>query len=198
MSTPEDPALRALEKALEAEQERSRDADTQLRELQKQELAIAREILPVQGPPSAAMPQPTSGWTVDTAMAHLLALRQADREFYAERHRAEEKFQQERDRRLSEVAIEREKALKIKETADLAALGLAREIQTYKDEKANELRSQIESERGSYVTKTEAKPFFDFIIALQGRTQGIGSTANVGYLIAVLVLAGVSLWLGTR
>ena len=49
----------------------------------------------------------------------------------------------ERDRRYAEVNIEREKALKIKETADLAALQLAREIQSYKDEKANELREQI-------------------------------------------------------
>src|SRR5687767_6417131 len=48
---------------------------------------------------------------------------------------ADFRFAEERDRRYAEVATEREKALKIKETADLAALGLAREIQTYKDEK---------------------------------------------------------------
>ena len=65
------------------------------------------------------------------------------------------KFETERDRRYAEVNTEKEKALKIKETADLTALQLAREIQTYKDEKANELRSQIESERGTYVSKDE-------------------------------------------
>jgi len=48
-----------------------------------------------------------------------------------------------------------QRALEIKETADLAALELAREIQSYKDEKANNLRSQIESERGSYATKDD-------------------------------------------
>jgi hypothetical protein len=52
------------------------------------------------------------------------------KELLDERRRGEEKFQAERDRRLTEVALEREKALKIKETADLAALELAREIQT--------------------------------------------------------------------
>ena len=59
------------------------------------------------------------------------------------------------DRRYSEVNIEKEKALKIKEEADKIALGLARNIQTYKDEKANELRSQIEGERGLYLTREE-------------------------------------------
>lgn len=68
---------------------------------------------------------------------------------------ANEKFMAERDRRYSEVNIEREKALKIKEEADKAALGLAREIQSYKDEKANQLREQISSERGSYATKED-------------------------------------------
>src|SRR5678815_5563140 len=77
---------------------------------------------------------------------HLEALRAADRAFYDER-----------DRRISEVNTEREKALKIKETADLAALGLAREIQQYKDEKANQLREQIASERGLYPTKDDLR-----------------------------------------
>jgi hypothetical protein len=111
------------------------------------------------------------------------------------------RFYEERDRRYSEVNIEREKALKIKETADLAALGLAREIQTYKDEKANELRSQIESERGSYVTKSELigavekieasiKPLSNFVTAFQGRQQGIG--VSVGVLVgAIAALATV-------
>jgi len=61
------------------------------------------------------------------------------------------------DRRYAEVALEREKALKIKEEADKAALGLAREIQSYKDEKANNLRSQIEQERGSYASQNDLK-----------------------------------------
>jgi hypothetical protein len=179
-----DPALRALEAALEAERKRSRDADAELRDLSRRELELARgKFVAPSSPPSAAMPMPTSGWTVDTAMAHLLALRATDEKFYAERHRAEEKFQAERDRRLTEVAVEREKALKIKETADLAALQLAREIQTYKDEKANELREQISSERGLYATKDDLgnaireltatfKPALDYIATQRGQQEG--------------------------
>jgi len=115
---------------------------------------------------------PHSGWTVETYAIHNEALRTA-----------EWKFQEERDRRYAEVAIEREKALGIKETADLAALGLAREIQTYKDEKANELREQINSERGLYATKDDLtaaiekleetiKPLASYITGQQGRSAG--------------------------
>jgi hypothetical protein len=79
------------------------------------------------------------------------ALRAGDERLRA----ADSLFMEERDRRYAEVNIEKEKALKIKETADLAALQLAREIQTYKDEKANELREQISQERGLYVTRDQ-------------------------------------------
>jgi Arc/MetJ-type ribon-helix-helix transcriptional regulator len=111
-------------------------------------------------------------WTLGAYVAHNEALRAA-----------QDKFEQERDRRYAEVATEREKALKIKETADLAALGLAREIQTYKDEKANQLREQINAERGLYPTKSELvsaiekieetiKPLAVFVTAQQGRAAG--------------------------
>lgn len=117
-----------------------------------------------------------SGWTVDTYSVHNEALRNA-----------QDKFDAERDRRYSELAIEKEKALKIKQTADLAALGLAREIQTYKDEKANQLREQIGQERGTYATKSDLhaavgkieeslKPLQEFISSQRGR---VGGTDNV-------------------
>jgi hypothetical protein len=117
----------------------------------------------------------------------------------------QDKFEAERDRRMAEVATEREKALKIKETADLAALGLAREIQTYKDEKANKLREQINSERGLYVSKTELtgavekieamiKPLMDYSAAGLGERRGyaglwsvlLGALGALG-IIAVLI-----------
>ena len=125
---------------------------------------------------------PPSDWTIGTLAAHHDALRQADL-----------RFQEERDRRYAEVTAEREKALKIKETADLAALSLAREIQTYKDEKANELRAQINSERGLYVTRTDLAgvvdkweatmaPISKYVTAQQGAGRGL---ANLfGYVIA--------------
>lgn len=105
------------------------------------------------------------------------------REYLALNDAWQVRFDGERDRRYTEVAQEREKALKIKETADLAALQLAREIQTYKDEKANELREQINSERGRYVTqdqlrqieeKIEAtlKPVIEYVSSQQGARSG--------------------------
>ena len=70
-----------------------------------------------------------------------------------ERQAALIRFADERDRRYREVATERQRAMTIKETADLAALTLASDIQKYKDEKANQLREQIERERGTYATR---------------------------------------------
>lgn len=92
------------------------------------------------------------------------------------------------DRRYTEINIEKEKALKIKEEgdrearrikdeADKTALGLAREIQKYKDEKANELREQINRERNLYVTndklESTIKPLVDYVSSQQGRSMGL-------------------------
>jgi len=100
------------------------------------------------------------------------------------------RFEEERDRRYSEVNIEREKALKIKETADLAALQLAREIQTYKDERANELREQINSERGLYATNKDIDPIKSYVSSQTGR--GIGMNALFGWAMALL-MAGIAI-----
>jgi len=88
--------------------------------------------------------QHRDGWTIATYAAHNEALRAA-----------EEKFLQERDRRYAEVKSAEEKALRVKEEADRTALGLQRENQQYKDEKANQLREQISSERGLYASKSD-------------------------------------------
>lgn len=84
------------------------------------------------------------GWTLAAYIAHNEALREA-----------EAKFQGERDRRYAEVKSAEEKALRVKEEADKTALGLQRENQQYKDEKANQLREQISSERGLYASKSD-------------------------------------------
>jgi len=131
-------------------------------------------------------------WTLEAYVAHNEALR-----------RANELFQGERDRRYAEVAVEREKALKIKETADLAALGLARDIQEYKDEKANELRSQIERERREMVTQSDLKsfeekyeaahkPLADFMAGQMGRSQGIRLTTGTIYGLVIALTAVIS------
>jgi hypothetical protein len=120
------------------------------------------------------------------------------RELMDERDRAWARLAEERDRRYAEVNVEKEKALKIKETADLAALQLAREIQTYKDEKANELREQINSERGLYATKADVanavrelsatiKPLSEYVSSQTGRSGGIG--AVYGWIITAVTMA---------
>ena len=84
-----------------------------------------------------------SGWTVETYAIYNGALRSADKE-----------LAEERDRRYTEIGIEREKALKIKETADLAALSLARESQTYKEQQNDALRDKNLGESGLYATNS--------------------------------------------
>jgi len=129
---------------------------------------------------------------------HLALLREADLRFDAER-----------DRRLSEVAVEREKALKIKEEADKAALALARADQTYKDEQANKLREQINSERNIYVTQDQlaaairemsalVQPVSDYVAKQQGRSGGIGDSLSMGNVLIVLLISIVGLYVALK
>jgi hypothetical protein len=122
----------------------------------------------------------------------------------------EDKLNQERDRRYAEVNIEREKALKIKEEADRTALTLAREnqnlkdenqkqVQLYRDEKANELREQINKERNLYASKedlanllaavdTKFEPLNNFV---NNQTGGDAKTARImAMAIGVAVIIG--------
>jgi len=125
--------------------------------------------------------------------AHLTALQEERDRRYAE-------VAEERDRRYAEVAIEREKALKIKDEADRRALTLADEIQKYKDEKANNLRTQIETERGSYATKDDLsslnkefqamiKPLAEFVSRSRGGTDKWGQIViGIGLIGTILTI----------
>jgi hypothetical protein len=126
------------------------------------------------------------------------------REYLETIHKLERRLAKERDRRYAEVGIEKEKALKIKEVADLAALQLAREIQTYKDEKANELREQISRERGLYATKDDLanmnrewqatlKPISEYVSGQRGVQQGISLSGSVlvALIVAIAAIASV-------
>jgi hypothetical protein len=104
--------------------------------------------------------------------------------------RLNDKFDQERDRRYAEVNIEREKALKIKEEADRRALELAREIQAFRDEKANGLLDLVKSERGGYATNKDIEPLKAYIAGQTGR--GLGMNALGGWAMA-LFMAGVAI-----
>ena len=127
-------------------------------------------------------------WTIETYAAHNEALRAAEKELQAER-----------DRRYAEVKRAETEALRVKDDADHAALQLAREIQSYKDEKANQLRSQIEQERGTYAQKTDLvsaveklevalKPLLAYSMNQQGRSAGI--SAAWGVMIGVIGIVG--------
>jgi CHASE3 domain sensor protein len=124
------------------------------------------------------------------------------REYYRALREADRMLADERDRRYTEVSAEREKALKIKEAADRDALHLAREIQTYKDEQANELREQINRERNLYASKDDLtnvaekleaaiKPALDNLAAQQGRSLGFDNQrailASIGTVILVML-----------
>jgi vacuolar-type H+-ATPase subunit H len=136
---------------------------------------------------------PSKHWTLEAYIIHNEAMRAADT-----------KFESERDRRYAEVKSAEEKALRVKEQADRDALGLAREIQVYKDEKANELREQIYAERGRYATKDDLVaaidkvqatlgPIATYISAQQGGSKGrndlwgtaLGAVALLVSLIAI-------------
>ena len=93
--------------------------------------------------------------SLEAYIAHNEAMREADL-----------RFQEERDRRYSEVKAAEEKALKVKEQADRDALALSSKTQEYKDAKANELREQIGSERGLYATHQELAASFDKMVTL--------------------------------
>lgn len=133
-----------------------------------------------------------------TLREHFEALRAADKQLAAER-----------DRRYAEAGIEREKALRIKDTADRDALALARQGQAYRDEQANKLREQINSERGLYATKDDLanavremtaaiKPLSEYVASTAGRTGGAADSRterrlDAGQVVAVIAVLALIL-----
>jgi len=131
---------------------------------------------------------------------YLAATRAGDLALQAERDLRYRQVGDERDQRYSEVKAAEEKALKVKETADLKALDLASEIQAYKDEKANDLRSQIERERGTYVTRDDLssvvrefnatiKPIAEYVASDRGQSSQRSETRlNANLVVGVVAL----------
>jgi vacuolar-type H+-ATPase subunit H len=111
------------------------------------------------------------------------------REYFEALRRADHRFDRERDRRYTEVGLARAEALKIKEAGDAKALELAREIQTYKDEKANELREQINQERGLYATKAEIAPLTAFVLSQQGGSKVWNAVVAIALTVAGFIVA---------
>jgi hypothetical protein len=120
------------------------------------------------------------GWTVETLKAHVDIV-----------DGLRERLADERDRRISDLRQADQRALQIKETADLRADDLERENRAYKDEKANNLRSQIEGERGEYARQTDLKALEEkFSLALKPVTDYMaasrGSQFTIDRLIALV------------
>lgn len=119
---------------------------------------------------------------------------------------AEHRFQDERDRRYAEVNVEKEKALKIKETADLAALSLARESQVYKDQQADVMREKNLAASGVYATNADLataiekiekaiRPLAEFVSSQRGMSKGVQMTTGTLVTIIMVGLAAVTLLL---
>jgi vacuolar-type H+-ATPase subunit E/Vma4 len=103
-----------------------------------------------------------------------------------------------------------QRALQIKEEGDAKALNLAREIQTYKDEKANELRSQIEQERGTYVTHTQltsevekieavVQPLAEYVTGERRyrETSGSQRLLTIAIITVVVIVVNLGIYLFT-
>lgn len=142
-------------------------------------------------------PQTTDVWTLDSLRLYYDALRKDDRDMALER-----------DRRYAEGAELRAVALKIKETADLAALTLARESQTYKEQQNDALRDKNLSESGVYATNasvsqaignlenkidTALRPLVEFVSSQRGAVKGSETTIGNIYtfIFAAVAVAGV-------
>lgn len=77
-----------------------------------------------------------------------------------------------------------QRALQIKQEADTVALGLARQIQTYKDAQADERLAAVLRE-----IKDAMKPLSDYVSTQQGK--GSGMNAFWGYLVGGVGLVGI-------
>jgi hypothetical protein len=103
----------------------------------------------------------------------------------------EKKFQKERDRRYIEVNREKEKAVKIKETAWAEALKLAKQEADRRAREANELKNEINESKNRFTPTTELlrmmKPINDFMSSRQGTEKGVDKTLY--YLITIIGLA---------
>jgi len=97
-----------------------------------------------------------------------------------------------------------QRALDIKEAEAAKALQLAREHQVYRDEQANNLREQINSERGRYATRVdlesamsrvgaELEPVKAFMQSQQGRLSGISAQTALFLTLGGLGIAAMTL-----
>ena len=134
-----------------------------------------------------------TGCNFDTYAYYQEQLRQADL-----------RFSEERDRRNVEGKELTAVALKIKETADLAALTLARDSQTLKEAQNDAMRDRQLGDSGIYATnasvtqalgelKTSLQPLVDYVSAHKGAelTKGnlYAAAAGIAAVLGAIVCA---------
>lgn len=139
-------------------------------------------------------------WTLEAFSIYCEAIRIAD-----------EKFRTERDRRYTEVNIEKDKALQIKQKADEEALKLARESQAYKDQQTDQMREKTLTSSGIYATHADValvaekmgksinqvaermeaalEPLAKYVATQQGSAQGTTLTKGNMYAMITAVTA---------
>lgn len=119
-----------------------------------------------------------------TLREHLSALREADLRFDAER-----------DRRLTEVAIEREKALAIKQESDKTALDLARQINDLHLAALNGEQARLAADRERFLSRetydAQQKDFGVWRDTVNGSLsinagKGSGVATSWGVVVAVV------------
>ena len=122
---------------------------------------------------------------------------------------ADKELRIESDRRYGEVNIEREKALKIKDTADRDALELSRKRQEERDTQSDAMRDQTLASSGVYATNASVAksfekleetlaPFIKYVAELQGAGAGNDKSAiRLSQLVAGVVGIGL-LYLATK
>lgn len=148
-------------------------------------------------------------WTIETYAIYNEKLREAEQKFQASEVKHLAEVVELNDRRYGEVGIEKEKALKIKEIADLSALELARESQVYKDERNDSMREQQSLSSGIYATRDDLtsaiqdirkaiQPLVDYMSGQKGATKGsqitmgkiFASVSAMGVIIGILSVLG--------
>jgi len=111
------------------------------------------------------------------------------RDHFAVQVKYERELREADDRRYSEVQIERARALSYKEMGDQKALELAYAHQQFLNEKANNIRTQIDRERGDQVSRAEFKPIADFIASQQGGSKVWNTIVGIALVLAGFVVA---------
>lgn len=75
-----------------------------------------------------------------------------------------ERFEDERDRRYSDLRAADQRALQIKETADATALVLAAQLQAEKDERKNDVLARWDEDRNTFMTRVEYNTAYQNLI----------------------------------